>query len=249
MLPSLLQSRPTDPFIRWVVGDHEPPDAVADGPNVAWLGRASKPGESWITGMGDDPRRVVSLVEALHSRHDVDGVTVVDAAFPLLPTHLRSPDPGHWCFWMLDPADVGTVATTSVDLALDDPRIAPLLGHSDSAYIYPGDPRIVRWAGVLDGDRLVSVAGQILERTGAAHIVSVCTDPEFRGRRLAREACAGIMAAAVAEGAPMLVLEMYADNEAGRRAYRALGFVEVGTYYSGLLRPEPSPQDAHASAT
>ena len=86
-------------------------------------------------------------------------------------------------------------------------------------------------------DRLVAVAGQITEPSGAAHLVSVCTDPDHRGRRLARQACLGIMHRAVADGAPMLVLEMYAANEAGRRAYSALGFVEAGTYRSGLLDP------------
>ena len=35
----------------------------------------------------------------------------------------------------------------------------------------------------------------------------------------------------------MVVLEMYTANEAGRRAYSALGFRERGRYASGLLRP------------
>jgi RimJ/RimL family protein N-acetyltransferase len=178
---------------------------------------------------------VVRLVVELVDQHEVDGITVSESAFGLLPGHLRSPDPGHWCFWMLDPAGLTLPPTTATELALDDPRIAPLLAHSDSAHIFPGDPAIVRWAGVVDGDRLVAVAGQISERSGAAHLVSVCTDPRYRGRRLAGEACLGIMRAAVAEGAPMLVLEMYTANEAGRRAYSALGFVERGRYASGLL--------------
>ena len=125
----------------------------------------------------------------------------------------------------------------AVDLALDDPRIAVLLTHSTSAHIYPGDPRIVRWAGMVDGDRLLSVAGQITERTGAAHIVSVCTDPTVRGRGLARHACSRIIESAIGDEVPMIVLEMYAENEAGRRTYSALGFTEVGRYRSGLLRP------------
>ena len=71
-----------------------------------------------------------------------------------------------------------------------------------------------------DGDRLVSVAAQVNEESGAAHLVSVCTDPEYRGRGLARHACTRIMRTAISEGAPMLILEMYVGNEAGRRAYR-----------------------------
>ena len=122
-----------------------------------------------------------------------------------------------------------------MDLALDDDRIAPLLAHSDSAHVFPGDPRLVRWAGVEEDGELVAVAGQVTEPSGAAHLLSVCTHPDHRGRGLAREACTRVMSAAIAHGAPMLVLEMYTANEAGRRAYSALGFVERGRYASGLL--------------
>ncbi len=165
----------------------------------------------------------------------MDGVTVAEAAFALLPERLRSPDPGHWCLWVLDPADAVLGTSDAVDVDLDDPRIGPLLAHSDSAHIFPGNPRLVRWAGMLDGDRLVSVAAQVTEESGAAHLVSVCTDPAYRGRGLARHACTRIMQSAIDDGAPMLVLEMYVANEAGRRAYAALGFTEVGRYLSGLL--------------
>ena len=237
-MPSLLrprQVRPTDPYLRWVVSDREPPALVHRGENVAWLGRAARPGEAWITGLGDEASTVVALVEELARAHDVDGVTVSEPAFALLPDHLRSPDPGHWCFWTLDPAGLEPVETSAVGLSLDDGRIAALLEHSDSAHIFPGDPAIVRWSGVLVDERLVAVAGQVTERSGAAHLVSVCTHPEFRGRGLAGQACRHALQAAVAEGAPMLVLEMYVANEAGRRTYRALGFTEVGRYFSGLL--------------
>jgi predicted GNAT family acetyltransferase len=86
------------------------------------------------------------------------------------------------------------------------------------------------------------VAAQRAEATGAAHIVSVCTDPAQRGRGLAGHACTRIMQAAVADGAPAIVLEMYVANEAGRRAYQALGFEEVGRYRSGLLSGGSSPR-------
>ena len=139
---------------------------------------------------------------------------------------------------MLDPAGLTLPPTTAIELALDDPRIAPLLAHSDSAHIFPGDP----------GDRALGRRGRRrparggggpghASDPGAAHLVSVCTDPRYRGRRLAREACLGIMRAAVAEGAPMLVLEMYAANEAGRRAYGALGFTEAGPVLLGAAAP------------
>lgn len=241
-LSRLHQLRPTDPLVRWLV-DPDKDDLslgdrlVNDGSNVAWRGRATRPGENWVTGLGEDPARVAALVVGLAETGQVDGVTVPDAVFRVLPEALRSPDPGHWCLWTR-PADLPVEAADvagAVDLALDDPRIAPLLAHSTSAHLFPGNPRIVRWAGVCDGDRLVAVAGQVREKSGAAHLVSVCTDPDYRGRGLAGMACSRVMDAAMAEGAPMLVLEMYVDNPAGRRAYERLGFTEVGRYYSGLL--------------
>ena len=208
---------------------------VADGANVAWLGRASRAGERWVTGLGEDPDTVVRLVEEIAAQYEVDGVTVTESAFDRLPAHLRSPDPGRWCFWTLD-ADAAVLDSSgAVDVALDDPRIGPLLEHSDSAHVFPGDPRLVRWAGVEEGDELVCVAGQVTEASGAAHLLSVCTRPDARGRGLARRACSRLIEQAHADGAPMVVLEMYTANEAGRRTYASLGFTEQGRYASGLL--------------
>jgi ribosomal protein S18 acetylase RimI-like enzyme len=172
---------------------------------------------------------------ALAAEHDIHGVTVPEEAFERLPADLRSPDPGHWCLWTLDPASATAHESSAIDIALDDPRIGPLLAYSDSAHIFPGHPRLERWSGILDGDRLVAVAARITEPSGAAHLVSVCTDPQFRGRGLARDVCARLIDAAVAEGVPMIVLEMYVANDAGRRVYSRLGFTEVGRYRSGLL--------------
>jgi ribosomal protein S18 acetylase RimI-like enzyme len=237
-------ARPDDPLVRWMVvragtdgaGDMSVDrPGIAEGANVAWLGRASRPGERWATGLGEDPQAVARLVRAIADAHEIDGVTVSEPAFEALPEELRSPDPGRWCFWTLDRRDAVLDATGTVEVALDDPRIAPLLGHSDSAHVFPGDPRLVRWAGVEDGGELVAVAGQVTEASGAAHLLSVCTHPDARGRGLARRACSRLVVQAYAEGAPMVVLEMYTANEAGRRTYSALGFRERGRYASGLL--------------
>jgi ribosomal protein S18 acetylase RimI-like enzyme len=234
--------RPDDPLVRWMVapsfadavGSLDRP-CVAEGGNVAWLGRAARPGERWVTGVGEDPAAVVRLVSRIAGDHEVDGVTVSEPAFGLLPDLLRTPDPGHWCLWVLDPHAPTEDTSGTVDVAHDDPRIVPLLAHSTSAHVFPGDPRVVRWAGVEEDGALVCVAGQVTEPSGAAHLVSVCTEPSARGRGLARGVCSRIIEAARAEGAPAVVLEMYTANEAGRRTYTALGFCESGRYASGLL--------------
>jgi ribosomal protein S18 acetylase RimI-like enzyme len=233
----LVDLRPDDVLVRWRVARQDPVALRAEGSSVAWYDPDYGNDEAWVIGLGDDPSTVAALVVELAGEHRVDGVTVVEGAFDLLPDQLRSPSPGYWCHWALDPQDIGPASTEALDLDLDDPRIGPLLAHSDSAYILPGNERLVRWVGVVREGRLVSVAGQVTEESGAAHVVSVCTDPEFRGRGLARDACARIIQSAVADGAPMIVLEMYSDNEAGRRAYSALGFRETGRYVSGLIGP------------
>jgi len=103
MPPSRLhQLRPNDPLVRWMVSpdglaDLTPGDAlVEDGDCVAWMGRATRPGERWVTSLGERPDAVAALVADLASRHAVDGVTVPESAFTLLPPSLQSPDPGHW---------------------------------------------------------------------------------------------------------------------------------------------------------
>ena len=239
---SLRQLRPTDEFIRWALDDERPDVVLTDGDCVAWIGGAEMPGEVWATALGSDDAVCARLIEELAAGHPVDGVTVPEGAFALLPPSLQSPDHGHWCFWVYDPSLMPIGDSDAVDLSPDDSRIAPLLAHSDSAHIFPGDPRIVRWVGVVEGDELVSVAAQRMEATGAAHIVSVCTAPGRRGQGLARRACTRIMQLAMDEGAPVIVLEMYVANDAGRRAYEALGFREVGRYRSGLLRGGSKPR-------
>jgi ribosomal protein S18 acetylase RimI-like enzyme len=236
--------RPDDPLVRWMVapdhaktaGDLSPArPCVSDGSNVAWLGRAARPGERWVTGVGEDPDSVVRLVTRIADEHEVDGVTVSASAFEHLPTRLRPPDPGRWSFWVLDEQAAAVGSAGAHALELDDPRILPLLSHSDSAHIFPGDPRMVRWSGIEKDGTLLSVAGQVTEASGAAHVLSVCTHPDARGQGLAREVCAHLIAAARADGAPAVVLEMYTANEAGRRTYTSLGFRECGRYASGLL--------------
>ena len=131
-----LQVRPTDPLVRWIVTGEEPPDLVAQDDAVAWMGRASRPGENWVTALGDDPAVVVALVERLESRNRVDGITVPESAFSHLPERLRSPDPGHWCLWTLDPADAVLSDTTATGRSAHRPATGALrLG----AHL-PGEP-------------------------------------------------------------------------------------------------------------
>lgn len=233
-------ARPDDPYLRWRFDPSIAVDAIADGDHVAWA-HVTRNGERWGNAFGDDPERVVALLRALDARAPLDGITCPEAAKPSMPSAWDGPDPGHWSLWTRDarvPLDPGD----AVELPLDDPRIRPLLEHSSSAYVFPGHPRMRRWAGVLAGDRLLAVAGHQRDQHGAAHLVSVCTDPEARGRGLAARAMALLIARAEAEDVPCVFLEMYVDNPPAAALYRGLGFAERGRYFSWLIGRGGGPE-------
>jgi ribosomal protein S18 acetylase RimI-like enzyme len=237
----LRQARPSDPFLRLRVDDEHVGAYAIDGDHVAFLRTGRKSGETWATGLGASPARVVALIESLRSP-GFDGVTVHDQVFAHLPNDLRGPDPGHWSLWEL----TGEVADSPETQLLDprDPRIDPLLAHSSSAYTYAGDPKVIEWWGISEGHRLVAVGAWTRSVGGAAHLVSICTDPEYQGRGLGRAVTASLASAALDAGATGVNLEMYAGNDAAGRAYRAAGFVERGRYMSALIDKGASSPDA-----
>ncbi|MBU6243638.1 MAG: GNAT family N-acetyltransferase [Actinomycetales bacterium] len=248
---------PADPYVRLRLHDDAIAEAVIDGPAVAWMsirnatrrpsGRSLGAGddgpaavrERWGSLCGSDaPRMIRALVEldsrvGLDGRGGLDGVTVPAGIFGLLPPGLTSPDPGHWSLWELSD-DAHAVPGRARLLDPADDRIRPLLMHSPSAHVFPGD-RPAQWAGIVEGDDLLAVAARIDEPNGFAHVVSVCTDPRARGRRLAQQAIGLLIEQARSDGCRGVMLEMYASNDPARRAYLRMGFAEVGQYMSGLL--------------
>lgn len=241
MREALLAARGDDPLVRWSVADRTDGELslsnglLVVGRNVAWRGRASRPGEHWVTGLGEDPKVVANLVAELAAQGRTDGITISQDAFTSLPSALQSPDPGHWSYWTRSASPHGLNPQGAHKLDPQDSRIDGLLAHSNSAHVFPGDERVVEWYGVEEGEQLQAVAARMKEPSGAAHLVSVCTDPVSRGKGLAAQVCARALLDAIEDGAPILVLEMYVANEAGRALYTRLGFREQGRYLSGLL--------------
>ena len=234
----LRQARPADPFLRVRMEDPDVGAYAIDADHVAFLRTGRMSGETWVTALGDDPARILALIDELHV-HGFDGVTVHDHVFEYLPDDIRGPDPGHWSLWEL----TGELAFASETVRLDpeDPRIDPLLAHSSSAYIYAGDPHVVEWRGITDGDALVAVGARQAAAHGGAHLASICTDPAMRGQGLGRAITASLAAEALKAGAPWVWLDMYADNAAAARTYRAVGFEEIGRYRSALRDGPSSP--------
>ena len=243
-LRELQQARPGDPFVTWRVDPSTIEVVATDGDHGAWTRLTRNRTERWATVLGDDAERVTALLRALDIRTPIDGVTVHASAYAALPQEFRSPVTGHWCLWFLDANRITEatrgLATGASMLDLNDPRIDELLRHSDSAHIFAGAPSIIRWAGVEKDGRLLAVAGQEVEVSGSAHLVSVCCEPEFRGMGYARAVCSRLVVEAESDGSPVTILEMHAANAAGRALYSAIGFTEVRQYRSGLLTPRIS---------
>ena len=233
----LRQARPNDPFLGPRMEDPDIGEFAIDDDHVAFLREGRRTGEVWITALGDDPGRILALIEQLRP-HGFDGVTVHDHVFEQLPDDLRGSDPGHWSLWELT-GGIGDVPRT-VRLDPLDPRIDPLLEHSSSSYIRAGDRHVEEWRGIVEGDALLAVGARVGAARGRAHLVSICTHPTRRGRGLGRAITASLAAEALASGATGVWLEMYADNRAAAQAYRSVGFEEVGRYRSALL-DGPSP--------
>lgn len=235
----LRQARPADPFLRFNFDPSQVLDYRIDGDHVGYVRPGRRGGEAWVSALGDDPDRVVTLIDALSEGREVDGIHVHDDVYAALPDRLTIDDPGHWSIWVMTRAeaipDLADVAVGPVELDAADPRIDPLLAHSDSAYIFAGHDSVRRWAGVIRDERLLAVGAESVIADGVPHLVSICTDPDARGQGLGRSVTAHLAQAAFDRGEPLVYLEMYAGNAPAAALYRSLGFREVGRYRSGWL--------------
>jgi len=257
----LLEALDHDPYLRFELDPGTLESVVTRaGQAVAWIGR-HRSGLRWATGLAGDPHDPDHLAAAaalldelagatVGTPAEVRGVTITRGGRALLPQGLRVPEPWEWDFWWtVDAPDPRSLVTSYADTArvtdLDagDARIGPLLDlASPSAPLRPGDPRVVRWAGIEDPEGgledtggLAAVLAVTRPRSGAAHLNDVATHPARRGRALARLLCGQVTADALREGDPAVTLGMYADNDAARRLYTGLGFVCARGQTSGPL--------------
>jgi ribosomal protein S18 acetylase RimI-like enzyme len=123
------------------------------------------------------------------------------------------------------------------------PDDLPALGRL-YARAYPGnwfDARMLatgRYFGIGGGDdELACVAGVHVHapRHRVAALGNVTTDPQLRGRGLARRATARLCTALLADGIDTIGLNVLADNAAAIRCYERLGFVTEAEYDEFML--------------
>ena len=134
-----------------------------------------------------------------------------------------------------DPAALAGVATEDV-VRLGEADLPELLALYRRAY--PGnwfDPRMLatgQYFGLHDGGQLRCVAGVHVHspRHGVAALGNVTTDPDHRGRGLARRTTARLCRSLLDEGVTAIGLNVRADNAAAIRCYQRLGFAIVADY-------------------
>lgn len=94
-----------------------------------------------------------------------------------------------------------------------------------------------RYVGIREGGHLACIAGvHVYSPTWfVAALGNVATVPAFRGRGLARGACAALCRLLLDDGIETIGLNVRADNEAAIRSYTRLGFESVVDYMEASL--------------
>lgn len=233
----VLRASGHDPFVRWQLDACSSPDA----PLRAWSGggavafvRPSPRGNSSLTCLGP-VRDVVPLVIELADRAGVARLTVPrqswDAVTDRLPALRQAP--GDDWDWMWTDRQFNTVEP----LRLEGLRLEPLGPEhheeisalldvaSPRSSTMPGEPDVVQWVGLRRGEgTLVACAAHTERVRGVPHLASIATHPRWRGRGLGSALTGGMTRRLLEEGAPVVTLGMYADNDVARRIYERLGF-------------------------
>jgi GNAT superfamily N-acetyltransferase len=101
----------------------------------------------------------------------------------------------------------------------------------------PRTPGLGGYLGIRSGGALVAMAGERMRPPGWTEISAVCTDPEHRGRGLARRLVLAVAAGIQARGETPF-LHAASENTGAIRLYEALGFrLRKETVFTGLTVP------------
>ncbi|SBT38290.1 GNAT family N-acetyltransferase [Micromonospora auratinigra] len=105
----------------------------------------------------------------------------------------------------------------------DHPALAALIDESfPTTTSRPGDPRIVDWYGIRDGDRLVA-CGADRSRGDIGFLAGLTVAPDRRGRGLGAALTTGMTRALLGRH-DQVALGVYTHNVGAIRLYRRLGF-------------------------
>lgn len=247
MLPSLspdelIAATRDDPYVRAsVLGGR-----IARGPwasGGAYMWGVKRPNELGVVGIGD-PAAAAELLEAVAGEHpDVATASLPRGWVEHLGTGTAAEVRDHWDWFATDGPPPSTPGEASAGwLTGADAEISALLtAASPETSTWPGDDRARRWAGIrtLDGE-LAAVLADTSRHPAVGNISSVATSPGHRRRGHAAALTAWATRRLFAEGAEMVTLGMYANNDAARAMYERLGFLCRHRFTAVALTSRPA---------
>jgi predicted GNAT family acetyltransferase len=122
---------------------------------------------------------------------------------------------------VLRPADSSVpIRTLGVD---DVSAMLELTGLTHPGPFLPRTIEMGHYAGIFDGERLVSMAGERMRLAGFTEISAVCTHPDYQGRGYAKALVSAIGRDIVERGETPF-LHVRASNSTAIAAYERLGF-------------------------
>lgn len=206
---------------------------VSHGP---WAGHGAviwattRRGRIGFVGLGEPPAAAALLADVMPELPAASRATLprgwLDHLPPSLAAVVVKRMDWDWCWTDTPPEPVPgeeRVRWLGPDDAEDVRKL--LAEASPETSTWPDDDHARRWAGIRDaGGTLVACLADTSRNPSVAHMSAVATAPHERRRGHARTLVAWVTRQFLAEGASMVTLGMYADNDAARRLYTGLGF-------------------------
>lgn len=230
------------PFLRWQVRPETVRARWSSDAAVALVSEGRR--GMTVTALGAPAAAARLLGDALAAYGNAVRMSVPRGTLPILaatdPDVAQRVDAGDdWDWFLTDAPPPVQPGEQDVVLVRDDDAVATLLAHaSPRASVAAGAPSVDRWFGVSDHEAgLVAVAANAPMKPPVPHLASVTTHPDHRGRGLGRAVSAALTRALMTEGAPVVTLGMYADNDRARAVYTHLGFTCGAEFSSRRLLP------------
>lgn len=202
---------------------------------TAWLGADPDDRTPYLSTLGAPQDVAALLAELLPELPPRQRVTVPRGTPARLPAWVGM-DGTNWDFrWLGAPPPVQPGEQRVAPEADEQAVKALLAASSPTASAQPGDGKVNRWVGVREDGALIACAADTSGSTGVGHLSSIAVRSGHRGRGLAKAVTAALTRQLFADGMDLVTLGMYADNDAGRGVYDALGFADEHRFTSGLL--------------
>ncbi|MGC5032118.1 GNAT family N-acetyltransferase [Micromonospora sp. DT229] len=226
---AILRAAGPHPFLRHSLPLREPVRAWRRDSAVCWLLPEVTTGP--LGGMVGPPAEAVDLFGALAAEGVLQPGRWVH--LPRLDRATLDTAPGvaaheDWDFlWTTTPPPPQPGEERVVRLTeADHPELTALIEDSfPTSTARPGNPQVVDWYGIREGDRLIA-CGADRTRGDVGYLAGLTVAPAWRGRGLGAALTAG-MSRALSARYDVLALGVFLANSGAMRLYRRLGYVET----------------------